>query len=215
MVLDIDETLSATNLAWFERLITLHGMPPENLDVHGLISKYHLAQNVPHWQTDAAQEWMKTQRESKTAQEGLPLIPGAVEGVRELSKIIQIIGYLTVRPVGVTEPTIQWLSSHGFPPAPVIAKPNTVPFEKGNEWKGEVLNDLFPHVLGIVDDNPKVALYSGQKYSGTIFLFGASTVPKEIHYAIPCSTWKDVVHEAAARKDDMTRTITKGIPPYV
>lgn len=210
--MDIDETLSATNLAWFDRLIKLHGIPPEDLDIHGLIAKYHLAQNVPHWQTDAAQAWMKTQRESTTAQEGLPLIPGAVEGANSLAKIIPIIGYLTVRPASVTEPTIQWLSSNGFPPAPVIAKPNEVPFEIGNKWKGEVLNDLFPYVLGIVDDNTKVAFYAGRNYPGAIFLFGASVVSEEINYAIPCLTWKDVVNEATARKEILISTIP--LPPF-
>ena len=204
-MLDIDETLSATNLAWFERLVELYGMPPEDLDIHGLISKYHLAQNVPHWQTDAAQAWMKTQRESTTAQEGLPLIEGAVQGAKSLAKVIPILGYLTVRPASVTEPTIEWLRLNGFPPAPVIAKPNEVPFELGNKWKGEVLNALYPYVLGIVDDNPKVVFYAGRQYPGTIFQFGASVVSEEIDYAIPCLTWKDVIKEATERKNHIIK----------
>ena len=75
LVVDIDETLSATNVAWFERLVTLFGMPPEDLSIAELIQKYSLAQNVPHWNSqDAALEWMQAQRDSLEAQKGLPLI---------------------------------------------------------------------------------------------------------------------------------------------
>ena len=203
LVLDIDETLSATNLAWFERLIELFGMPPEDLDIHGLISKYHLAQHVPHWQTDSAKAWMKHQRESLSAQEGLPLIPGAAEGVHRLSTLVPIVGYLTVRPASVAEPTIHWLKSNGFPAAPVIFKPNVVPFEHGNKWKGDALNTLYPYVLGIVDDNPKVALHAGSMYPGIIFYFGASVAPEEINYSIPCPTWEDVVMEFKKRRENI------------
>jgi hypothetical protein len=200
LVLDIDETLSATNVAWFERLTELFGIPTEDiyedLDVYGLISKYHLAQNVPHWQTEAATAWMQKQRESMSAQEGLPLVPGALEGAHQLSKIIPVVGYLTIRPVSVAEPTIEWLKSHGFPAAPVISKPDEIPFEEGNKWKGDVLNTLFPNVLGIVDDNKKVAFHAGKKYPGVIFLFGTRIVPEESNNAIPCPTWEDVIMEA-------------------
>ena len=57
-VLDIDEILSTTNSAWYECL----------------------SSKAAFWQTDAGQKWMKTQRESKTAQGAPPFIPGAVEG---------------------------------------------------------------------------------------------------------------------------------------
>ena len=207
LVLDIDETLSATNVGWFERLIELFGMPTEDvyeeLDLYGLISKYHLAQNVPSWQTDAAKTWMKRQIESLSAQEGLPLVPGAMEGSNKLSSIIPVVGYLTIRPVSVVKPTIEWLKCNGFPPAPVIARPNEVPFEEGNKWKGGVLNDLFPHVLGIVDDNPKVALYAGRMYPGSVFLFGSRVTPEEINYAIPCPSWEDVITEVTKRRNDL------------
>ena len=213
LVLDIDETLSATNVAWFERLIELFGISTEDvyedLDVHGLVSKYGLAQNVPHWQTEAAAVWMKKQRESKSAQEGIPLVPGALEGAQTLSKIIPVVGYLTIRPVSVAEPTIEWLKSNKFPAAPVIAKPDEIPFEDGNQWKGNVLNTLFPNVLGIVDDNKKVAFHAGKEYPGVMFLFGTGVAPEESNYAIPCPTWEDVIMEAKKRRSDLWRRITR------
>jgi hypothetical protein len=59
LALDIDETLSATNVAWFQRLVTLFGNPEPELSVAQLVRKYHLAQNNPAWQSDDAQQWMQ------------------------------------------------------------------------------------------------------------------------------------------------------------
>ncbi len=59
LALDIDETLSATNVAWFQRLVALFGNPEPELSVAQLVRKYHLAQNNPAWQSDDAQQWMQ------------------------------------------------------------------------------------------------------------------------------------------------------------
>ncbi|KAL7562892.1 hypothetical protein ACA910_000265 [Epithemia clementina (nom. ined.)] len=209
LVIDIDETLSATNVAWFERLVELFGLPPEGLDIPQLIQKYSLAQNVPHWNSqEAALDWMKCQRDSLEAQKGLPLIPWACDGVNVLAQIVPILGYLTVRPVRVVEPTIQWLRENGFPQVPVIAKPNNVPFAQGNEWKGQVLRELISSgITGIVDDNPKVSIHAGADYPGILFLFGHSRCPAGAEHAIPCETWDSLVNEAGARRDKLTQRI--------
>lgn len=212
VVIDIDETLSATNVAWFDRLEKLFGIPPEGLTIQALILKYSYAQNVPHWaHQEAALEWMQSQRDSKDAQKGLPLIPGAVEGVKQLANIVPVLGYLTVRPVSVVEPTLEWLRGHSFPKVPVVSKPNDVPFSKGNEWKGQVLKELFAAgaVTGIVDDNPKVSMAAGVDYPGSLFLFGWDSCPPGVEHAIPCQTWQDVVEEASKRKDQLNHKNTR------
>ena len=196
--MDIDETLAATNVAWFERLVELFGNP-DGLPIPELVAKYHLGQNNPHWQSDDAKAWMQRQRDAPEAQDGLPLIPGAVEGVVELSKHTPVVGYLTVRPDSVNENTIAWLKGNGFPELPVVAKPAGVPFEEGNKWKAESLHALWPEVIGIVDDNPKVPTFAGSDYRGTIFLFGWAEVKPEYAWSVPCSTWTAVVEEAAKR----------------
>lgn len=209
VVVDIDETLSATNVAWFDRLEKLFGVPSEGLSISELIQKYSLAQNVPHWNSQqAALDWMQSQRDCTEAQKGLPLIPGAAEGVSQLAKIVPILGYLTVRPVSVVAPTLEWLRENGFPLVPVIAKPNHVPFQQGNQWKGQVLNELVSSgVTGIVDDNPKVSIYAGVDYPGTLFLFGRATCPAGAEHAVPCMTWKVVEQEAASRKNKLNNVI--------
>jgi hypothetical protein len=76
---------------------------------------------------------------------------------------------------------------------PVVAKPDNVPFEDGNKWKGAVLNELWPEVIGIVDDNPKVPTFAGPEYKGTIYLLGRDRTEPQYEWAIPCKTWPDVV----------------------
>ena len=110
MALDIDDTLSFTNLAWFQRLVQLFGNPT-GLSTLELVEKYHLAQHVPFWQTAEAKEGMQRQRDSPEAQDNLPLIPGALEGVRALLEEAKtpIVAYITVRPSSVNPNTIRWL----------------------------------------------------------------------------------------------------------
>ena len=136
LVLDIDETLAATNVAWFQRLAELFGKPPD-MSIDQLIETYHFAQHVPCWQTTEAADWMAAQRISPEAQDDLPVISGAVEGVRKLQEITQVVGYLTVRPVSVAKNTIAWLKASGFPELPVVSKPDDIPFQEGNTWKAK------------------------------------------------------------------------------
>lgn len=200
LVLDIDETLSATNVAWFQKLEKMFGNP-ESRPLDDLIAEYHLAEHVPFWQTEEALEWMQQQRDDPTAQDGLPLVPGAVEGVHALRRVMPIVGYCTVRPANTNKDTIEWLQENGFPDLPVIAKPVDVPFSEGNKWKAAALHELWPEVRGIVDDNPSVPSFAGKDYPGTIYLFTYTECPPEASHAIPCSTWPDVVTAVSTRRN--------------
>ena len=225
LALDIDETLSATNLAWFQRLIKLFGNDPINANrsERSIMEEYHLAQNVPWWKENPkALAWMDEQRKDPSAQDGLPVIEGALEGAQALSSCgrISLVAYITVRPASVNPNTIQWLQELGFPALPVLAKPDSVLFEKGNQWKAECLRRLYPYCKGIVDDNPKLprSLQAGISYcekdgdiihrncdnnccssfyKGRVFMFGQrDPVPDDCNrIGKACATWKDVVKE--------------------
>eukprot|EP00930_Biecheleria_cincta_P033040 TRINITY_DN22892_c0_g1_i1.p1 TRINITY_DN22892_c0_g1~~TRINITY_DN22892_c0_g1_i1.p1 ORF type:complete len:355 (+),score=54.11 TRINITY_DN22892_c0_g1_i1:103-1167(+) len=195
LVLDIDETLSATNVAWFERLEQLFGNPT-GLPLEQLIQNYHLAQNVPFWQSEEALAWMQSQRDDPRAQDGLPLIPGAVEGVHSLANVTNVVGYCTVRPETVSANTIAWLRENGFPDLPVVSKPSSVPFAEGNNWKANALKEMWPEVTGIVDDNPKLPIFATKSYPGKIYLFGHASCPAGAEHAMSCATWPAVVDRA-------------------
>eukprot|EP00960_Hanusia_phi_P040873 754700-Hanusia_phi.AAC.2 len=151
LVLDIDETLSWTVGFWMERMQKLFGNP-EKLSVKDMADKYHLTQNVPYWQTEEAHAWMQvcpvlclppsssllpppssllpppfSMRDEPEAQEELPVIDGAVEGVAALQEAgVRLLGYLTVRPQSVVPSTRKWLLAQGLPDLPVVAKPDDV-----------------------------------------------------------------------------------------
>jgi hypothetical protein len=150
----------------------------------------------------------KKQRESPEANDGLPLIAGAQGGVESLARFIPIVAYLTVRPSNVSANTRKWLSENGFPPAPVVSKPTEVPFASGNQWKADALHSLWPHVVGIVDDNPKLPTCAGSSYRGAIYLFGHEETKPEFEWALPCPTWPEVVEAVRSQS-----RVTSVVPP--
>lgn len=198
IALDIDETLSWTIGWWVERMQSLFGNP-ENLSVSELIKKYRYTQNVPYWQTDDAMKWMDEHRTSNAVQEELPLIPDVHKFVEEISKSVPVVAYITVRPDSVIEGTRNWLNKHNFPEAHIIARPRYVEHTAGNMWKADVLNYLYPNILGIVDDNPGLVQHLSNDYKGTIFAYENEPVERETLDIIYCKDWKSVVENVKKR----------------
>lgn len=191
LAVDIDDTLSNTMTDCVEKMMTQFGNP-ENLSVKEIVEKYRFVQDVPYWQNTETLEWMVTAINSNEVQGSLPLIEDANIVLRKISeKIIPIAVYLTARPELVVAGTREWLNKHGFPPAPLICRPNEIEHEGGNKWKAGVLQELYPKIVGIIDDNPKLFSYLPDSYAGTIFLydhhdnFGRNNV-------IPCRNWLEV-----------------------
>jgi len=196
VALDIDETLSWTLGSWMKELQSLFGNP-ENLSIPDLIAKYRYSQNVPYWQTPEALEWMESKRNDNDFQTEIGLMPGALEGVLELNKIIPIKAYLTIRPEGVCDGTQKWLKKHGFPDAEIIARPNHIPHTDGNEWKAVKLLKLYPEIAGIVDDNAGLIKFLPKDYKGYIFLYTHKNVPTDSPPSVyACPDWKSVVSKA-------------------
>lgn len=193
IALDIDETLSWTVYFWVEQLQKLFGNP-ENLSIEELINKYQYTQNVPYWQTPEALEWMETHRSSNEIQLNLPLIENADKIVNKISEVIPVSAYITTRPESVIEGTQSWLKQKGFPQAPIICRPNEISSSDGNKWKASVLEDLYPKVFAIVDDNPGLIKHLSPGYEGQIFLYGADFVEETTLNVIPCVDW-DTVYE--------------------
>ncbi len=191
LALDIDDTLSFTWSYWAQSLQEKFG-GPKDLSLTEIRTKYQLVQNVPHWQSREAYEWMEMARKSNEIQELLPLIENSNKMVERIDKIIPVVCYLTIRGQSVIPGTEKWLRKHGFPKAPVIAKPDDLPLEEGSIWKAETLRFLYPHVLGIIDDNPALINYLDASYKGTIFLYNNLEIPQTPLKVIQCKNWEDI-----------------------
>ena len=191
IALDIDETLSWTIGYWVEQMLANFGNP-ENLTIEQVISKYRYTQNVPYWQTEEALQWMHDHREDNTLQRELPLIENSQRCVNEINMTVPIVAYITTRPTSVISGTKDWLNKHSFPNAEIIARPKEVDHSDGNKWKAEVLEELYPVVQGIVDDNPGLVEHLSAEYRGRIYLYNFYGVCRDDLDIVKCSDWTEV-----------------------
>jgi hypothetical protein len=191
LALDIDETLSWTIGHYIKELQILFGNP-EKLSIEEMAKKYRYTQNVPYWQNEGVDRWVDEHINDNEFQCQLTLIKDSDHFVNRINKVIPVVAYLTIRPESVVEGTSRWLRKNGFPEANVIARPNDIPREKGNNWKAEVLEYLYPNILGLVDDNLAVVNNLSTKYHGKIFLYNNKDVPIENKNVFACPKWSDV-----------------------
>mmetsp|Transcript_26831 Transcript_26831/g.79292 ORF Transcript_26831/g.79292 Transcript_26831/m.79292 type:complete len:288 (-) Transcript_26831:1182-2045(-) len=176
LALDIDETLAWTGGHWMIKMQRLFGNP-ERLTPSQMFQKYKLCQNVPYWASNPdAMQWIHERRSCAETASELPVIADAVECVRQINgTLVPVLAYITVRPDSLADVTAHWLAAKGFVSANLICRPSHVPFENGNKWKAEVIEQLYPYIGGIVDDNPLLLFsFLPRGYRGFFFLFGHS-----------------------------------------
>ncbi len=193
LAVDIDETLSWTIGYWIEEMQKKFGNP-ENLTVKEMIEKYRYSQNVPYWQHDEALNWVDEKINSNETQENLPLIEGSSAYLKKINKIIPIAAYITARPERVSEGTRIWLAKHNFPVAPLICRPNDIAHGNGNEWKAKVLEEMYPKVFGIIDDNAKLLQFLSKDYKGMVFMYEHNS-DLGFPFAVACKDWITVYKE--------------------
>ena len=80
------------------------------------------------------------------------------------------------------------MKKHNFPLAPVICRPNELAHDKGNEWKAKILEELYPKVLGIIDDNAKLLQFLNPGYQGKVFMYDHHD-NLGFPFAIACKDW--------------------------
>lgn len=186
LALDLDETLSDTALQFFIKLQERFGNPDQLTPIKAL-KKYRYASNCPYYQIPPIEKWRFEQVHSNSFQEDLPLIRGADHYVRKIhQEIMPIKMYLTIRPECVIDGTEKWLKKHNFPQAPIVTRPDYVPFNQSHKWKAEQLQTFYPDIEGIVDDNASLIHALPKNYQGRIFLFDHNTTPTTNLDVIPC-----------------------------
>lgn len=194
LAFDLDDTLCSTRLAWFQKKSELFGNP-EGLSPSQLQKKWGHTNQVPYWQTPEILAWSERFRESNEVQENLPPREEALHYIPLIEKIFHLKVYLTCRPESVRLGTERWLEKYHLPSAPLILRPSEVSYHEGNAWKAQMLEQLFPTVLGIVDDEPKLAEAFSADYRGTHFLYGSSVAPRtEIDVRL-CPTFEEVLRQ--------------------
>lgn len=193
LAVDIDETLSWTVGYWIEEMQHKFGNP-ENLTIKEMVEKYRYTQNIPYWQHDEALQWVDEKINSNETQEILPLIEGSSAYLNRINQIIPIVAYITARPEGVIAGTKNWLIKHNFPMAPIICRPNSVNRNNGNEWKAKMLEELYPEVQGIIDDNAKLLQFLSLDYKGRVFMYDHHD-SLGYPFAVACKDWLTVYKE--------------------
>lgn len=198
LALDIDETLADSNSHWFDHMIAFH--PLEGVHKKEIVERYKFMEHVPGWDNQEAIDRMTGLMHSNEFNETVPLIEDAYHVVNTIQQSIPIAAYITARPATIRTGTEKWLLKNGFPKAPLIMRPTTTEVSKPdglyrNSWKANILQFLYPEVLGIVDDNLGLAHELVElKYPGTLYLYGPQTEAfTETENVILCPTWKSVL----------------------
>jgi hypothetical protein len=202
--LDIDETLSLTSTHWVRKMQKLFGNP-EKLTAEEIILKYRYTQLVPYWQTDEIIKWANEHVNSEDSYIDVPVIEGALEMVNEISKKFPILAYLTVRPQSVINISKEWLKKNGFPEAHIISRPAEIVMEDGNKWKAGVLEELYPNLLGIVDDSAGLVKHLSKEYKGTVLLISNNESPRSDINVIACPKCEDVIQQISQIKYKKTK----------
>ncbi|MBI4600281.1 hypothetical protein HY732_05180 [Candidatus Uhrbacteria bacterium] len=191
IALDIDDTLSWTCREWVDHIFREFGNP-ENLSKGEFAKKYHLVQNAQYFQRDdVLARCMQFCYDERYYQE-LPSIEDALPAINEISRIIPIVAYLTTRPELLRKITDEWLVRHNFPAVPLIMNPHEFSHGITATWKSKALEERYPMILGIIDDNPSICEGLSSEYRGTVFLYGHGDADVPHPRSIACSDWNDV-----------------------
>lgn len=199
LALDVDETLADSAPHWFEKVYKFH--PLKDLALDDVLKKYQFVEDVPEWDgTPATHDHMQALLHSDEFNEAIPLIEDANHIVNKINELVPIVAYITARPSTVRKSTEAWLKKHGFPDAPLLMRDENVqviPKDglERNQWKAQVLLDLYPYVNGIIDDNVLLTHELHQLgYQGILYVYGNGTNDFD-HYkhVVACPTWQNVL----------------------
>lgn len=199
IALDIDDTLSITDLSWYGAVhARLGGF--EGLTVRDIMTSHPRLDAVPSWDRESIFPIFEELMHSADFHHRLPLITGADDAVRELARWVPVVAYVSARPETIHDATRAWLERHGFPDAPLVLRPADTPIQSKNSWKAEVLHALYPRVTGIVDD--QVSLFDqlkGMGYRGRHYLYDNGHTTQDFSGYDAARSWDDLV--AAIKRD--------------
>ena len=190
IALDIDETLSGTIYYWIAQYQKKYGNP-EGLTATRLYQKYRYAENIPYWaEQEDFQEFTESMSRSNDVLEALELVENANQMVQKISSVVPVVAYITARPGEVIRGTRKWLEKHGFPLKPIMTRPDGLDHSQRHVWKAGVLHEMYPWVLGIVDDSAGLVDHLPDEYQGTVYLYDHTQEPETDIRAFACRNWE-------------------------
>lgn len=194
LALDIDDTLAWTCREWVDHLHMKFGNP-ENLTPQEFFDKYGLVQHAEYFQREEVYAHIQEMCVDPVLHESIAVIEDALPAIEKISAVIPIGAYLTARPECMRSITEPWLKRHGFPDRKLIMRPDDLPVDNRHGWKAETLEQLYPEVVGIIDDNPSICRHLSPVYPGVVFLYNHSGDGVDHPRAISCSDWEDVTQK--------------------
>lgn len=195
LALDIDDTLAQAAQYLLEQ-IHLDLKLPMDKPIEELFKEYG-KYTGEFWNRADVNRWFNNVRHLKT--ENLPLMPDAHEMVQRINAIVPIRAYITARRQDHYAWTQAWLDQHNFPKAPLICQPNNEKYDNSHAWKARVLEDLYPNIVGIVDDNELLAHELSSDYPGTHYLYGYKECARDNIDVVCCQDWDNVYQEIRKR----------------
>ena len=83
----------------------------------------------------------------------------------------------------------------------------------GNKWKAGILQELYPQIIGIIDDNAKLLEFLDKDYKGMVFLYDHHNSDSQLN-VVPCTNWLKVFEEIKKNLNSIKMTKKfKIIPP--
>jgi len=173
LAVDLDDTIFATAKK-FHQTLSEQFPPPEEITAEKLRKNYALNGTVLYWENiPAAMELISTLVDCNEFHQNIEKLPYALEGMNRLVAADKIACYATARIKSLEDLTRTELNSASFPEKPLITRPNKIDFSCGSKWKAAILQYLYPHVNGIIEDNIRtVRILEESGYKGHIFLIG-------------------------------------------
>lgn len=210
LYLGIDQVISATELAILAFLRKQHsrlpGFRPPRFSDQQLLELSEYAARVPFWKDNqAAQETIRRLKCDPDFLAETPAFPAAIKGIQSLASHIEILGYVTTRPVSLFETTQAYLNKFDLPGAELFMGPDTENVAAREQDRNSFLDIHLRRPRGIIEaDASLVDSLNPPEDKGVLFLLRnpktadrASfirnlVVPK---FAIFADGWKEVVKQ--------------------
>ena len=191
---DIDDTLSHTSRAFYQKLDGLFPSP-SHVTFEATRKHYALTGKVLYWgDILEAKEHAYSLVDSSEFHSEMDAIEEAIPIMQKIHERNLLGCYHTARLETMQSMTRDWLDDRSFPQSPLITRPKHVSHSLQAQWKAEVIIYLFPEVAFLVDNDTRIARQlENNRYQGRVLIIGLNErdyTPTEV--TTPVETFVDL-----------------------